>query len=739
MTPLSRLRQLSPYFLLVAALALFFWPVWLLGYTFPVGGGDLWGQLYPVWSYVGKFVRRGVFPLWSTHMMAGDPIVGEPQYGLFNPLNWWLFVASPMPRWAILARGLLPLFVAGAGMYTYLRHSPVWRLSEAPSLVGATAYMLADPFLTHLGHPQINDAMAWLPWCFLAVDVVVRRRRFTALAVAPIALTMVTGHYQTTLFTGVATGLYALWRLLSQPPGRWLRLGAQLLLVALCGVALAMPAILPSLERYPYTERAILQVEAWRGYQWPAAMAIDLLAPGFHGRGTTGFWAPWARVEGGYTGAAAFLLALLALLHDARRPRTWFFVLLGGLAVGYALGHDGPIYPTLYGIDLIARMHKTARAIYLLSFCVAVGAAAGAAALRCPGRRAHLLWIALLTLGGVLLLWQAPRLASGVPADVQPVSLASLRIVAGVTLITAALGRLGRRPKSWVQTALLLLLLGELVLTGTGVELEPTSDEPPNPAIAYLKSDPNWFRVDVDGGARGRLSPAVLLSHGFEVPQGSGNPMELFSYTQFYWAIPYKGAPAYQLLGVKYIIVPSDAQSGGENIWPVFTDAPLVDVHLNTNAMTRVWLVYDTVSVATVEEANDFVFAEDFRPAEIAVVQDGPTLNGQGTGTLEVLAYAPNKVEFFVRTSEEALLILSDMHYPGWIATVDRKPTPIHRTDVIFRGVVVPSGEHRVTMRYRPRSLMLGLGLASVAALILVTNWVLSRRRITMERHPDKA
>jgi hypothetical protein len=666
--------------------------------------------------------------------MAGDPIVGEPQYGLFNPLNWWLFLLSPIPRWAVLIRGLLPLFVAGAGMYTYLRHSKVWRLSIGPALIGAIAYMVADPFITHLGHPQINDAMAWLPWSFLAVDEVVRHRRFVTWAVAPFALTMVAGHYQTTLFTAVATALYALWRAVTQPARRWLHLGTRLLLLAACSVALAMPVVLPSLERYPYTERAILQIEAWRGYQWPAAMTVDLLAPGYHGRGTDGFWAPWARVEGGYVGAVAVFLALLALLHDVRRPRTWFFVVLGGLAVGYALGHDGPIYPTLYRIDLIARMHKTARAIYLLSFSLAVGAAAGAAALRDPARMPRRVWGLLLTVGGVLLWWRAPALVARVPANVQPASLASLRIAAGGGIATAALGLVSRDIIFRLQAALLLLLVSELILTGTGVELEPTSSEPPNPAIAYLKSDPNWFRVDVDGKARGRLSPAVLVGHGFEVPQGSGNPMELFSYTQFYWAIPYKGAPAYQLLGVKYIVVPSDAQPGGENIWPVFTDAPLVDVHLNTNAMTRVWLVYETVPVASVEEANAFVFDEDFRPAQVAAVRNGPTLNGQGNGTLEVLGYGPNKVEIFVRTSEKALLILSDMVYPGWTATVDGNPAPIHNANVIFRGVMVPAGEHRVTMRYRPRSLKIGLALAAAAILIIGVKEGLSRKRMTARR-----
>jgi hypothetical protein len=161
-----------------------------------------------------------------------------------------------------------------------------------------------------------------------------------------------------------------------------------------------------------------------------------------------------------------------------------------------------------------------------------------------------------------------------------------------------------------------------------------------------------------------------------------------------------------------------------------------VDVHLNTNALPRVWLVYDTQPVATIEEAYAIVFDEAFEPARVATVATPedvtapraapPDLNEQGQGTLEVLGYGPNRVEILARTSERALLVLSDMHYPGWTAAVDGAPTPLYKANGIFRGVVVETGEHRVVMRYAPTSLRLGLGLAAMAALILAT---MHRRR----------
>ncbi len=120
----------SAVLVLTAVTHLFFWPVLLVGKTFPKGGGDLWGQLYPVWSFVGDQVRQGIFPLWDPLLMAGDPILSEAQYGLLNPLNWPLFLLSPPPVQLVLWRGMVGVLIAGVGMVLFLTHSPSLRLAH---------------------------------------------------------------------------------------------------------------------------------------------------------------------------------------------------------------------------------------------------------------------------------------------------------------------------------------------------------------------------------------------------------------------------------------------------------------------------------------------------------------------------------------------------------------------------------------------------------------------------------
>jgi uncharacterized membrane protein YfhO len=140
---------------------------------------------------------------------------------------------------------------------------------------------------------------------------------------------------------------------------------------------------------------------------------------------------------------------------------------------------------------------------------------------------------------------------------------------------------------------------------------------------------------------------------------------------------------------------------------------------LNTRALPRAWLVYRTEPVASYEEAWRRIQSPDFRPEEVAVVENGPLLEGHGSGRIEVLRYGPNEVRLAVHTDAPALLVLSDVYYPGWQGYVDGAGAPIYRTDATFRGVMVPAGSHEVRMRFWPRSLRIGLGLAAVGLIII--------------------
>jgi hypothetical protein len=698
---------------------LFFWPAWTLNYRSPIGGGDLWGQLYPVWSYVAEWLMHGKLALWSTRAMGGDPIVAEMQYGLLNPLNWPLFLHFPIASWLVVVRSAVPIWLAGAGLYLYLRRSPVWKLSRASAIAGAVVYMLSDPFVAHLGHPQFSDTMAWVPWALLGIDGAMRQRRRIPAAAFAVTALVLAGHGQAALYALMLLCVYAAWQVLEGGSASASRRLGRLGLVAILAAMLAAPATLPALQRLPRTTRASMPASTGE-YEFHPSMWLDFITPLFHGRSPGTFWGPWERVETGSVGVAALTLAAAGLTANHRR-RTVFLWVLGIGAVLFALGTQGPIYRYLERLPFFDATWKTGRAIFVLSLVLAIAAAQGMQ--RLLGIRAGTRW-GIAALGfAVVVAVSAPAWAARAPDPATSTrALSGFRLASGLLAAAGTVALLVRR-RALVQAALIGLTLAELIATGALADAEAAPSPTENPhaaAEAFLAADTGWFRVDVDGKAHGLWSPASLMTAGFEVPQGTGNPMELVVYTQFYWGIPHKGMPAYNLLGTKYIVVPKDAQPGANGIWPVYAEDPLVDIHLNTNALTRVWLVYETIPVETLEAAYALVYSPDFRPAAVATVRGGHTLDTASAGAIEVLAYEPNRARFAVRTDEPALLVLSDLLYPGWTARVNGRRTAIYPTNGIFRGVYVPSGTSTVVMRFMPDPLKLGMGLLLCGLLSIV-------------------
>jgi uncharacterized membrane protein YfhO len=86
-----------------------------------------------------------------------------------------------------------------------------------------------------------------------------------------------------------------------------------------------------------------------------------------------------------------------------------------------------------------------------------------------------------------------------------------------------------------------------------------------------------------------------------------------------------------------------------------------------------------------------------------------------------VLQVDDTRVRLRVQSAAAAFLVLSDVHYPGWTATVDGVPTHIYRTNYILRGIQVPAGDHSVVFTFRPLSVYLGWAISALCIGALVT------------------
>ncbi len=84
---------------------------------------------------------------------------------------------------------------------------------------------------------------------------------------------------------------------------------------------------------------------------------------------------------------------------------------------------------------------------------------------------------------------------------------------------------------------------------------------------------------------------------------------------------------------------------------------------------------------------------------------------------------APERVVAEVTTANPGLLVVTDLHYPGWIAEEEGRRLPLLRADGYFRAVALPAGTHRVVFRYRPIAFYAGAAVSVLSLLTMLALW----------------
>jgi len=502
------------------------------------------------------------------------------------------------------------------------------------------------------------------------------------------------------------------------------------------GLGLAALSLLPAVEMVRHTRRVALSYAEAARYSLPPAALIGFLVPDLFGRGVTGFWAPWPRVEVGYLGVLPLLLAAVALLlrRDDRRVR--FFALLAVLSLLLALGEHTPLHRLAYAVvPGFRNLRAPARFTVLADFALAALAALGLdALLRTPPallRRAlrHLVWVVPLVAGATLLLGYG-MLRHFTPApERMAAAVRGLGIFVGLLgaatllLVARARGWLSARSTGLLAVALVAL---DLILLGSGVDVghqDPTANFRRPRIVEFLHSDPSLYRIEVRPEAWGWWSPDAALLHGFYDTGGIYNPLRLSDYQLFWESLTDRATRLYDFLNAKYVIAPRDFALPWDKFAPVLEDGELA-VFLNRRALPRALFVYDVRVAEDHAAAFQAVHAPDFDPSR-SVVLERPQLDGvqlpqrapDDPPQLRITGYGLNELTLDITTATPGILVLSEVWYPGWKASVDGQPTPVLRANFAFRAVPVPAGNHRVQLVFAPWSWHIGVAI-SVAALL---------------------
>jgi hypothetical protein len=768
-------RDLICLALLGLVVAAFFWPLIFTRAWIPRGGGDLVSFLWPMYHFTARSLRSGTIPLWNPYLYSGAPFVADNQSGVFYPVNLLTFAVFGPPSYRVM-EGLVALHVwlAAAATFGLLRGLGLRRVA---ALTGGTSFALSDLFITHLGNLNLNATAAWLPlFLWFTHEALTRESAAWAAAAGVIlAVAALAGHAQMLLFIGLAFALYVIYRLvnlLADGRGRLTRRAARVVGLAsvtvVIGVGGAALTLLPAYQMAGHTGRGYLPYEEATRYSLPPRALVGLVVPGFYGRGPAGFWGPWDRVEVGYAGVGTLLLAAFGLgVHVSRRassnpssptpdhhpqtsssgrrpaapfPITYFTVLVL-LAFALAMGGHAPFYRFLYRwVPTVDQIRAPARLIVLADLGLAGLAAYGLHHLvqQRPSRRPCARWIALGALIAAILLVAIglPQARSLPPSDRIAQAMRSVVVGAALLALNGVLVALSIR---WARISWLfpLLIAVDLIVLGSTVEIEhddPTRGFRHPDVVTYLQQDPSLFRIE---DAAAAWQPDAALMHGLYDIGGVYNPLGLAPYEAYHWALGQRGDPLYNLLGVKYVLANKDDPPGDQRLVPVHTAAPEVDVYLNTVALPRALFVTSSRVVSDHTDAWKAIHDSSFDPTQTVVLErrqietvgeDAEAAPGASQAPhLAFVRYGLSSVELALETPASGWLVLSDVYYPGWRATIDGQQTTVLRADYAFRAVHVSAGDHDVKMTFTPwtwhiglaLSLITWLGLAAAAALSL--------------------
>ena len=161
---------------------------------------------------------------------------------------------------------------------------------------------------------------------------------------------------------------------------------------------------------------------------------------------------------------------------------------------------------------------------------------------------------------------------------------------------------------------------------------------------------------------------------------------------------------------------------------------------MSQQASCIAWIVGETVTMPQAEVLQTiaqgrFADGQPFDPAQTALVEtaDAPSLSlltgiNAASASVRMLRSTSAESEYAISSQRPALLVLSEVFYPGWEAHLDERPAPLLRVNYALRGVPLPAGAHRVRLRFRPPSVQRGAVLSLLGiALLLVCRWPIRR------------
>ncbi|MFL5506342.1 MAG: YfhO family protein [Gemmatimonadales bacterium] len=741
----------------VVAMLSLCWP--MLAGKFLVGPmSDQFSAGYGFRLFGAEFFREhGRIPEWNPYLFGGMPFIAAMHGDIFYPTAWLRWI---LPVDTAMNLGFALHFVlAGAALYLLLR---ALGSSWTAALVGGLAYELTGILasLVKPGHDGKLFVSALAPLLFLGLLRAVRDGKPWGYGMVALVtgLALISPHYQLTYYLLVAAGfwtLYLVFAATERPAGsaRLVALAGSLAAVLL-GLAISAIQALPFLSYLPYAARGTNQ-----GWEYATAFALPVeelmttVLPQFNGILEQYWGQNFFKLHTEYVGALVLVLAILGLGDRVRGSLRWILAGIAGFFLLVAFGGHTPFYRLWYEVmPLMKKVRAPGMAFFLPAMVTSMFAAFGVDRLLRGDVTRRALLIPLALFGGVAVLGAVGVLQAVAEALAKPeqmnavvnnagalqggaIRLLLVLLAGGAAIWAVWAGRVRGRAAAGLLAIVVVADLWSVDRQFFDFSAPARELYADDAVIAKLRETKPPFRVFDVPGRGGVYDGSWLMAHRVQGVFGyHGNEVRFYDELwggKNQWT-NLASPNLWNLFAVRFLLLREPQQLPGFHAvgGPMTTTAG-APAHLyerdTVPAYARVIgaaaKVPEAQAVPTIIDQrfpidNVVVFADtaSVQPAALP----GGALPPKPAVKASVVEWEPGRMRITLDGTAPATtyLLVSETWYPDWHATVDGKPTPVHRADFAAIGVELPAGAKEVALAFASPAYRTGKLVTLIATVL---------------------
>jgi len=768
------LSKFLPISLLTLSVLIFFSEIILS--ERPLFGSDFVLQFYPWKTFIYDYVRtHNSFPFWNPYLFSGTPFIANIQASMFYPLGF-LFYVMPT-EYAYGYTIIIHCILGSLFMYIFVRSLSV---NQVGAFLSAVIFTYNGFFMAHLyaGHLTFVQSYIWIPLIFHYVRKFLNTPyfRYAILAGLFLGIQILGGFPQIAFYTILGVLVFGVFhmgispnRLVSkktsfeQQPVKsrhiqdCIRIGFGLVIVVCIGFAFAAIQILPTLEFTRLSGRAG-GVSYWFATldSFHPKMFLSFLIPEIFGNVVDRTywlgpkdWHFWETC--GYIGILPLCLIFASAPTIRERRYTHrFFIGLIILAIFLALGKYNPLYPLVYKLPGFRSFRIPAQILFLYVFGVAVLSGIALHHTEEDSLKLAKGLTVFLVLGGLAFLFLVITMhffpyhffshlfKTFAEQPINPASIQRIPEKIGFSVNRSAL--------LFFSAGAVLILFHKKKMSGTLFKITVLAIVMMDLglySLQFIKSHKfstskekqsliNQLRCDTEPGRIFISNSSFLLNDGllYRFPSIDGyDPLILKRYIIYLQA-------SQRLPPERHVLTTSFVNDHGHKFLKMLNLKYIVQDKRIATVDTFVprAIIVNRAVVKREEEILDFMIGDNFDPYEMVVFEpeSRPFMVQENNredfeGSCLITRYDNESIRIRTSANQPCYLVLSEIFYPGWEATVDGQKVPILCGNYLFRVIPLEQGKHEVELRFVSWPFRVGAGISLLT--LAVSLWFIIWKR----------